>query len=528
MIFSNETRINPEQFEKEGIPIIHGQDFYISEEGYASTYTRSPEHVFASNVDNLQVTNIKQITEFIYVINNQLAFKTSDGLLVTELAADKEEYRGGFQGIAGFNETDISFVYINNNNPVTSTVTFTGRINNNKQLEIFIPATNTWVVPLGEFRCYINETFYNINYSSVLPNTFGETFTVTLAGWTTVNITPNTNYIRDIHICGNTLYLSTRLNLIGSEPYDWSNIDEGTSTVIWSEDARLNGGYFYGSPSASYFWLVNYNTSTCYWVDSSNFDVLQEYEHKLPILGAGNIDKFLMAIVDKEGLTVLNSYVSLNTWLIKVKAYFKFNQLSAYEEMTTNYQREEVVYTRDLDSLIIKSTQRANMMFYILADKIKSGCHTIQAIYPGDYNCYAIIDQQLLKYNKVEDSGDYEPLNLESGNISYDSWIYIGSDLEPDMGGSTMRDTEIKFEGKIAISEGDAISVESSSDTPIDKNDLPVRTFQTNPDNWWYLYTKTLRYPISYTDWIKISMMPTTKIFSINLTQPLEKQKGGK
>lgn len=521
MEFSTETRINPEQFE-DSIPVIHGQDFYISEEGYVSTYTRNSVSIFSTGQEKVDVSNITQVTEFIYIVNNQLAYKTSEGILVTELQADKENYRGGFQGIVGFNETDISYAYLNNNNPATSTVTFQGRINNNKQLEIYIQALNTWIVPLGEFRCYINDTFYNINYTTTLPNSFGDEFTVTLAGWTTVTIDPSTNYIRDMHVCGNTLYISTRLNFIGSEPYDWSNIDTSTSTVIWSEDSRLNGGYFQGSPTSTYFYVVNYNTSSVYYVNSEDFSILQEYEHRLPILGAGHIDKYLLGIVDKEGLTILNAYISLNTWLIKIKTYFKFNQLSAYEEMTNDYARETVTYVQDLNSLVVQSTQRANMMFYIIGDKIKSGCHTIQNINPGDFSCYSIVNQQVLKYQRVEDSGEYTPIDSEQGITNYDSWIYIGSDLEPDMGGSTLRDTDIQFEGKIAIGEGTEISVESSSDTPKDEADLPVRTLQTNPSNWWYLYTKRLRYPISYTTWVRISLMPTTKIFNISLAQPIQ------
>ena len=82
-------------------------------------------------------------------------------------------------------------------------------------------------------------------------------------------------------------------------------------------------------------------------------------------------------------------------------------------------------------------------------------------------------------------------------------------------------DTEIKFEGKIVILDGDQISVESSADTPKDEFDLPIRTEQNNPENQWYLYTKTLRYPVSYTDWLKIGLMPTTKIFTINLAENL-------
>ena len=114
-----------------------------------------------------------------------------------------------------------------------------------------------------------------------------------------------------------------------------------------------------------------------------------------------------------------------------------------------------------------------------------------------------------------------EEKDYEEGNIMYDSFIYIGSDLEPDVGGSTFNDTEIKFEGKIVILDGDQISVESSADTPKDEFDLPIRTEQNNPENQWYLYTKTLRYPVSYTDWLKIGLMPTTKIFTINLAENL-------
>ena len=521
MEFSNETRLNPEQFE-DSIPVIHGQDFYIDEQGYVSTYNREPVTVFDSYGNSVVVTSFKPVTDFIYIVNNKLGYKVSTGIMVTEIPATKENYKGGFQGIVGFNETETNYQYLNNKS-TQSTINFTGRINSSKQLEIYLEDSDTWVVPLGEFRCYISGTAYNINYSSVLPNSFGDTFTVTLATWTSVDISPSTNYIRDALVCGNTLYLSCRLNIIGSEPYNWNNIDTSSSTVIWSEDSRLTGCYFHGSPTASSFWMVNYNTSSCYYVSGDELSVLQEYEHKLPIIGAGHIDKFLLAVVDKEGLSILSAYVSLNTWLIKVKAYFKFNQLSAYEDILTQYQREQVTYVQDLDSLVIQSNQRANMMFYILADKIKSGCHTIQEVIPGDYSCYAILDNQLLKYTKVEDSGEYEPIDKDAGVTAYNSWIYIGSDLEPDMGGSTMRDTEIIFEGKISITEGSGISVESSSDRPKDTKDLPIRTNQTNPDNWWYLYTKTLRYPISYTDWVRISMMPTTKIFNITLTKSLEK-----
>ena len=162
-----------------------------------------------------------------------------------------------------------------------------------------------------------------------------------------------------------------------------------------------------------------------------------------------------------------------------------------------------------------------NMILYIVNNKVLSCCHTESLIVPGDYSAYIIDNNVLYKYTKVEDSGEYTVLNYEEGNIMYDSFIYIGSDLEPDVGGSTFNDTEIKFEGKIVILDGDQISVESSADTPKDEFDLPIRTEQNNPENQWYLYTKTLRYPVSYTDWLKIGLMPTTKIFTINLAENL-------
>lgn len=525
MKFSNETRINPEAV-ADSIPVIHGTNYYIDEQGYVSTYTINNEKVFSQQSAELEVSNINQVTEFIYTVNNKLAFKTTDGIFVTDLDATKENYRGGFQGIAGFNETETSFQFISNTSS-QSTVKFTGRLNNNKQLEIYIVSTGKWIIPLGEFRVYINNTFYNVNYNSVLPNTFGDTFNVTLVGWTTVNINPTTNYIKDIHIAGNTLYLSCRLNIIGSEPYDWSKVDTGSEAVVWSEDTRLNGCYFVGNPSASYFFMVNYNTSSVYYVDSTDLSIKQEYQHRTPILGAGSVDKFLIALVDKEAVTVLSAYVSLNTWLIKGKVYFKFNQLSAYEDMTNDYLREQVEFTQDIDSIIIKSNQRANMMLYLIGDKILSGCHTEQDIIPGKFQSYLIKNKQLYKYQKVEDNGDYAPIDFSTGELTYNSCIYIGSDLEPDVGGSTALDTEIVFEGKIAIVDGDSLCVESSGDVPISE-DLPVRTNQLNPDNWWYLYAKTLRYPVSYTDWFKISMMPTTKIFNINLVQKSNVKGGDK
>ena len=524
MIFSNDTRINPEFQEKYGIPVIHGQNYYIDEAGFVSTYNLEKQVVFDSLGNDVEVKSITPITEFIFKINDKIAYKTSEGFLVTDLPALKEKYVGGFQGIVGFNETETTYEFLNNKTP-KSTVSLTGRINSNKQLELQIG--DRWIVPLGEFRCYIGETFYNINYTTPMPNTFGETFTVTLSGYTTVTLKTDTDYIRDAFIAGNTLYLSTRLNIIGSTPYDWTSVDTTVSTVLWSEDSRIVGSYFVGQPTATMFYLVNYNTSSIYWINSSDLSVAQEYQHTLPMLGVGSIDKFTCAVVDKEALTVIGAYVSLNTWLMKVRSYFKFNQLSAYEDMISQYLREDVSYSKDLNTLIIRSPQRASMMMHILGNKVVSGCHTALGIIGAQYGSYLVDNKILYRYRKVEDSGEYEPIDISTGTLSFDNFIYIGSDLEPDNGGSTMQDTEIVFEGKINIIDGNSISTESSSDVPI-ANDIPIRTDQSNPDNWWYLYTKTLRYPISYSDWTKISLMPTTKIYNIRLVSRADQQKKSK
>ena len=167
------------------------------------------------------------------------------------------------------------------------------------------------------------------------------------------------------------------------------------------------------------------------------------------------------------------------------------------------------------------------MMMHILGNKVVSGCHTALGIIGAQYGSYLVDNKILYRYRKVEDSGEYEPIDISTGTLSFDNFIYIGSDLEPDNGGSTMQDTEIVFEGKINIIDGNSISTESSSDTPI-SNDIPIRTNQNNPDNWWYLYTKTLRYPISYSDWTKISLMPTTKIYNIRLVPRADQQKKSK
>lgn len=530
MQFTNNTRVIVESVEDD-IPIIHGKNYYIDEQGFICTYNKELVSVFDRSGANVQVSYLQPVTEFIYIINHKVAYKTTNGFLVTDLVAEKEKYVGGFQGIAGFNETETSYEFMNANSTLKSGVSFTARINNSKQLEIYLSSIDIWVVPLGEFRCFIGDTLYTINYDLKLPNSFGDTFTVTLLGWTTASVTPGTNYIRDLHISGNTLFVSCRLNLIGSEPYNWSNINTTESTVIWSEDTRIVDGYLVGDSSATNFYVVNYNTSYIYWVSSDEISVLQEYQHKLPILGVSSVDKFSIAIVDKESLSMIVSYVSLNTWLMKIKLYLAFNQMSAYEEVKTNYLRETVEYVRDLDAVVVNSTQRAPMIIHILNNKVTSVCHTNDDVVPGEYSAYLATKNGLYHYTKVEDSGEYDVIDRDTGILDYDSFIYIGSDLEPDVGGSTLRDTEILFEGKLAIVDGDEVSVESSGDTPI-ATDLPIRTEQVNPDNWWYLYSKTLRYPISYTDWIKISMMPTTKIFNIRLvndpTQIKKTKKRGK
>ena len=529
MKFSNITRINPEAL-ADDIPVIHGKNYYINDEAVVCTFNNSPESVFDQSGMNVAVKSLAPVTEFIYIVNNKLSFKTDRGILVTNLTATKQNYRGGFQGIVGFDTSTSEYQFINSNVTAKSDVTFTARVNTSRKLEILIDELNdVWTIPLGEFRCFIDNQLYTINYNTLLPNTFGDTFTITLPGWTTVDITPTTNYIIDAFVAGNTLYLSTRTRQIGSAPYDWTKIDTTESTVIWSEDSRLIGGNIVGNATASQFFIVNYNTSTIYWIDAKDFSILQEYIHKQPILGTGSIDKFSIAIVDKEAVSILSAYVSLNTWLIKPKLYFSFNQLSAYEDITTSYLREEVKYVRDLDALFISSTQRENMILYILDNKVLSGCHTNSNCIIGDFSAYLIENDTLYKYTGVEDSGEYEELDKAKGVINFENYIYLGSDSEPDIGGSTMRDTEIKFEGKLALVDGDDVSVESSGDVPKDSKDLPVRTDQDNPDNWWYLYTKTLRYPVSYTDWIKISLMPTTKIISISLVEdPNKSQKGKK
>ena len=95
MIFSNETRINPEAV-KDSIPIIHGQNYYIDDDGSASTFNVTPEKVFDSLNKDIEVASLQQVTEFIYIINQKLAYKTDSGILVTDVDAVKTKYRGGF------------------------------------------------------------------------------------------------------------------------------------------------------------------------------------------------------------------------------------------------------------------------------------------------------------------------------------------------------------------------------------------------------------------------------------------------
>lgn len=515
MQFSNTTYIAPDAF-KDDIPIIHGQNYYINELAQVCTYTYNNVNVYDTTGEAVTVTNLNEITDFIYVINNKLSFMTSEGIIVTDLDATKQNYRGGFQGIVGWDDNATEYQF-QNNTTAQSTVSLTGRINNSKQLEIQIG--DLWVVPLGEFRCYINNTFYNINYNTVLPNTFGDTFTVTIAGWTTVTEKLEaTNYITDALIQGNTLYLMTRTKFIGSEPFSWNVIDTAEKTVIWSEDSRLVGTKIYGEPTGSQIFCVDYNTNTIYFVDGVNdLSILQSYEHNLKITGANYIDKQLIAIVDKEGITVQYFYVSLNNYLQKTAASMKFNQMSAYEDLINTNQIETVEFVKSLRSIVITSTQRASMLIFMNGNNIQSICHTNSDAIPGSNYMYRVVGSDLMRYGLTEDNGYYTDLNDDNILDFQDNFIYIGSDLEPDVGGSTLEDTEIKFEGKIAIISDDEVLVESSGDKP-ESVDLPVRTNQVNPSNEWYLYSKTLRMPFSYTDWIKITMMPTTKILSISLT----------
>lgn len=520
MRFSNETRISPDAV-ADDIPVIHGTNYYITSEGNIATFNKAQVDVYDQTGAAVNVTSIKPVTEFIYIINNKLSYRTSTGFLVTNIAATKDKYVGGFQGIAGFNEATVDYSFINDVSDVKSPEVMTARVNASKQLEIYLTSIKQWVVPLGEFRCYIGDTPYNIGYDATIPNSFGDEFQITLAGFKHASVAPVTNYIKDIFISGNTLYISARLNIIGSTPFSWDDVDTSKETVIWSEDSRLNGCYFCGNSASSNFFMINYNSSSIYWVSADNFSVHQEYQHRLPILGIGSVDKFSIAIVDKEACSILSAYVSLNTWLVKMKTYFAFNQMSAYEDMVTSYLKEEVTFVQDLDGIVIKSLQRMNMIIHTIGNKISSCCHTDSQMIAGDYSAYIIKSGKLYKYTKVEDSGEYDVLDYDEGKLMYDSFIYIGSDLEPDVGGSTLRDTEIKYEGKIVILDGDQISVESSADTPKDEFDLPIRTEQINPDNQWLLYTKTLRYPVSYTDWLQIGLMPTTRIFAISLAQDL-------
>lgn len=514
MQFSNNTYIMPDAF-RDDIPVIHGQNYYINEQAQVCTYTYNNIDVIDDLGNTVTVTSISELTDFIYIINSKLAFKTSAGILVTDLDATKQNYRGGLQGIVGFDDNATEYQFLNNKSQ-GATIKFVGRINNSKQLELQLG--DTWAIPLGEFRCYISNTFYNITYNTVLPNTFGDTFEVTLCGWTTVSDKLEaTNYITDALVQGNTLYLMTRTQLIGSEPFSWDIIDTKEETVIWSEDSRIVGNKLYADPTGSQIFCVDYNTNTVYFLDSVNdFNILNSYQHNLRLTGAGYIDKQMIALIDKEGITVQYFYVSLNNYLQKSVAALKFNQMSAYEEIYDTNQIEEVAFIKSISSIAIQSTQRSPMLIYMLGNSIQSICHTNEDMIIGENYCYRLVNGNLMQYGLTEDNGYYD--DLSDTNLEYaDNFIYIGSDLESDVGGATLEDTEIKFEGKIAIIQDDEVLVESSGDKP-EAIDLPVRTNQANPENNWYLYSKTLRMPLCYPDWIKITMMPTTKILSISLT----------
>ena len=517
MIFSNSTMVAPEAT-ADSIPVIHGQNYYINEQGYVCTYNEHNVTVLDANGDEVQVTSFQQLTENIFIVNANVAFLTSGGIVMTGLPAPYTDYAGSFQGIVGYTNGETKYSYINNTTE-RSNITFNARLNASSNVEIQVG--NNWYVPSGEFRCYLGETFYNINSGTRILNPQSTTFTLTLVGWKTVELTDDTNHIGDIFIQGNTLYLSTRLQLIGSAPASWDMIDTKESTVVWSEDMRMVGSKFYGDPGSDKMFLVNYVTNTIYLTDSE-FTLLQMYEPLNTLTGANVIDKYTLAITDKFGITLLSAGISLQTWNLKSSDIILFNQMSAYEEIPDILVPEDIAFVTPLSTIVIQSTLRANMLIKITSGKVTSIAQTTQDIRISKWGLYRLVSvgqgtNQLRQVTLVEDDADYEDLSAEKS--SYDSWIYIGNDLEPDYGGSTFYDTMIQFEGKLAIVEDeDNIIVESSSDTGSGNVDLPVRTNQGNPENWWYLYSKSLRIPVSYTDWLKITMMPTTKIFNISLT----------
>ena len=128
MKFSNITRINPEAL-ADDIPVIHGKNYYINDEAVVCTFNNSPESVFDQSGMTVAVKSVSPVTEFIYIVNNKLSFKTDRGILVTNLTATKQNYRGGFQGIVGFDTSTSEYQFINSNVTAKSDVTFTARVN---------------------------------------------------------------------------------------------------------------------------------------------------------------------------------------------------------------------------------------------------------------------------------------------------------------------------------------------------------------------------------------------------------------
>jgi len=516
MQFLNNTLISPDMMAN-NIPIIHGKNYYIDEQTIVCTYNKSSQTVISNTGTTVSnIANINQITENIFVIDGYLSFQLASGeILKTSISASKSVYKGGFQGIVGFNTGEASYQFLNNT-CVKSVVSFTARINSSLHMEIQLGSD--WYVPNGEFRVYIEDTFYNISSETLLPNTFGDTFTVYLASWTNVSLTDTTDYIKDALVQGNTLYLSTRKHLIGSAPYSWEVADEETSSTVWSTDSRLIYAQLEGEPSADHFFAVNNNTNTVYYLDNSTLNISNSYQHQYDITAACNIDKQFICLVDKRFITLVNFYTQLSSILFKIVMQYEFKQMSAYEDLPNYEFTEEVKFSKAINTIGIKSSYRNSMLIYIINNKVSSICYTDQTIILTPWTFFNLDNKTLTKYSLVEDNGRYA--EITDDNPTFESYIYIGSDLEPQEGGSTLSDTNILFEGKIAIDTGDDyISIESSGDTPNDTNDLPVRTNQSLPTNNWYLYSKLLTYPVSYTDWFKITLMPTTRIYQISLKQ---------
>ena len=516
MKFVNNTLINPDAV-ADDIPVIQGEDYYIDNQGIVCTYNQKTVTVLdMSTGQSIAVNSINQVTENLYIINGHLCFRMStDVIIYTSIMCSNSVYKGAFQGIVGFTEGETDYQFINNQS-VASNTKFTGRINASKHLEIKVG--NNWYVPNGEFRCYIDETFFCIDCNSTLPNSFGSTFDVTLASWTEVTkITEKdpTNYIKDILIQGNTLYLSTRKQLIGSEPFDWSEIDTAQETVIWSEDSRFINCNLAGEATADILYAIDYKTNTIYVLNSSNFNYLNSYDHIYQMTAVNAIDKNLVLIIDRQFVTIINFYQQLNNYLVKTMLQYEFKQMSAYEDLPSGYIFEECAFIKSINTIAIKSSYRQNMLIYVNGNIVSSICLTSTYLILSDYNLYLVDNEVCTQYAQVEDNSTYN--DLDEDIKTYNSCIYIGSDLEADMGGATQADTQIIFEGKIAIEdEQNFVLVESSGDKPI-AIDYPVRTNQSNPSNNWYLYSKTLRLPVDYTTWLKITMMPTTRIYNISL-----------